>query len=386
LKIKIFILFFVFFSILNIYSQENKDSVKSKTIGIDVSFTESDANKKLDSVNEKTFGVIAYPFAFYSPESQFAFGAGGMFYFRLGLFKDIRLSKISSSAYYTTNKQYNFSIVPKLYFPGIKQIYLDGRVNFAKEEGKFFGVGNKSNETDSCGYLSSIFRLNVQVAGLVFFKNIKTGLVYEYVNNRIIDKKNNPYLRMPEISGIEGGKIGGLGIGLIKDSRDNISYPESGTFLNFKIVFFRKFFGSEFSFDKYTLDFRHFFMPIKTHIIAVQYLSEFTKGDVPFFSLPAVGGSSNMRGYFEGRYRDDQLITLQAEYRKILFWRLGVAAFYSIGQVSDKISNFKINDFKHTYGCGLRFVFDEKEKINLRVDLGIANGKTGVYFNLDEAF
>lgn len=370
----------------DIYSQGNKDTTKSNIIGIDVSLTESDAKKKLDSVNQKKFGVIAYPFAFYSPETQLAFGAGGMLYFRLGILKDIRLSKVSLSAYYTTNKQYNFSIVPKLYFPGIKQVYLEGKINFSQEEGKFFGIGNNTYETDSSGYISHIFLLNAQVTGLVFFKSVQTGLVYEYVNNRIIDKKDNPFLKKPEISGNTGGKIGGSGFSILIDSRNNISYPESGIFANLKFVFYRNFFGSDFIFDKYTMDFRHFWMPIKSHILALQYYSEFTKGEVPFFGLPAMGGSSNMRGYFGGRYRDNQYVSIQAEYRKILFWRLGVAAFYSLGQVSDKISNLKLNEFKHTYGFGLRFVFDEKEKINLRVDLGIANGKTGVYFNLDEAF
>jgi outer membrane protein assembly factor BamA len=386
LRIKLFILFLVLFKTLNIYSQENKDTVKMSPIGIGVSISESDANKKLDSLNQKNFGLIAYPFAFYSPETQLAFGAGGMVYFRLGILKDIRLSKVSLSAYYTTNKQYNFSIAPKLYFPGVKQVYLDGSINFAQEEGKFFGAGNNTYETDSSSFKSHIFHLNAEITGLVLFKSIHTGLIYDYTNNRVIDNINNPFLNNTNTRGLGESRAGGLGAGLLMDTRDNISFPESGSYAKFNMVFYRKFFGSSFIFDKFTIDLRHFWMPIKSHILAFQYLSEFTNGDVPFYSLPAIGGSSNMRGYYEGRYRDKQYITTQAEYRKILFWRLGVAAFYSVGQVSDKIGNFRLNDFKHTYGAGLRFVFDKKEKINLRVDLGVANGKTGVYFNLDEAF
>jgi outer membrane protein assembly factor BamA len=128
-------------------------------------------------------------------------------------------------------------------------------------------------------------------------------------------------------------------------------------------------------------------MPAKSHIIAVQFFGQFTKGaDAPFFSMPAVGGSYKLRGFFEGRYRDKQYFTAQAEYRKILFWRIGAAAFYSIGEVAPNFSSFNMNGIKHSYGFGLRFVFDPKEKINLRVDLGIAERKTGVYFNLEEAF
>ena len=84
--------FFVLFIVSYIFSQEDKDTVKTKII--DVSLTESKADEKLDSLNQNNFGLIGYPFAFYSPETELAFGAGGMFYFRLGLFRDIRLSKI----------------------------------------------------------------------------------------------------------------------------------------------------------------------------------------------------------------------------------------------------------------------------------------------------
>ena len=164
--------FFVLFIVSYIFSQEDKDTVKTKII--DVSLTESKADEKLDSLNQNNFGLIGYPFAFYSPETELAFGAGGMFYFRLGLFRDIRLSKITISAYYTTNKQYNFSVIPVIYFPGNKQVNLNGKINFAKEEGKFFGVGNQTFDSDSGNYISNVFRLNAQLTGLVLSKLVST--------------------------------------------------------------------------------------------------------------------------------------------------------------------------------------------------------------------
>ena len=93
-----------------------------------------------------------------------------------------------------------------------------------------------------------------------------------------------------------------------------------------------------------------------------------------------------MRGFIEGRYMDKQYFLTQFEYRKIVYWRIGIVLSYSYGNVSDKLVNFRLKDFKHTLGTGLRFVFDKEEKINIRVDVGFAEGTTGVYFSLDEAF
>lgn len=382
----LFIILVLFFSSAALYSQEKNDSTKTSPLGIDVTLSKNKADKKLDSLNDKKLGIIGYPFAFYSPEKQLAIGVGGMLYFRLGMFKNINLSKVVASAYYTTNEQYNFSIVPKIYFPGIEQMYLDSKINFSKEEGKYYGTGNNTYETDSANYLSNVFYLKAAISGFNLFKTVQTGLVYEYKNSRIKDKRTNPFLLDSNTRGANNGKIGGLGLGLLLDKRDNVSYPEKGTYVNLQAIFYRKPFGSNFTYNKFYIDIRQFVMPFKSHILGFQFLGDLTSGDVPFFSLPALGGSTNMRGYFEGRYRDKQYITAQADYRKILFWRIGVNAFYSIGQVSSRLSGFKMNEFKHSYGFGIRFVFDEKERINLRADIGIANGTTGIYFQLDEAF
>lgn len=386
MKTGISVIIIFLFCFLNLYSQEQKDTAKSSPVGIGVTLSEDKASEKIDSLKSKNIGLIAYPFAFYSPEKQLAIGAGGMIYFRLGVLKKIRLSKIISSAYYTTNDQYNFSIVPKIYFPGIKQIYLDSKINFSREEGKYYGMGNNTYETDSASYLSHVFYLKAAIAGFNLFKSVQTGFAYEYKNSRVTDKKNNQFLKDSTTKGANDGKIGGFGLTLIADTRDNESYPEKGSYLNLQALLYRKPFGSNFTYNKFFVDYRQYVMPFKSHILAFQVLGEFTNGEVPFFALPMVGGSSNMRGYFEGRYRDKEYITAQAEYRKILFWRIGVDAFYSIGQVAPDFISFQINNFHHSYGFGLRFVFDPKERINLRMDIGVANGKTGVYFQLDEAF
>jgi hypothetical protein len=134
------------------------------------------------------------------------------------------------------------------------------------------------------------------------------------------------------------------------------------------------------------MDIKQFFMPFKEHILACELYSMLTTGDPPFHGMPLVGGASIMRGYYEGRFRDQNYLAGQLEYRKILFWRIGMTAFYSAGEVFDNFGNMEIAKVRSAYGIGLRFVFDPKERLNLRVDFAKTNESTGVYFGVDEAF
>ena len=93
-----------------------------------------------------------------------------------------------------------------------------------------------------------------------------------------------------------------------------------------------------------------------------------------------------MRGYYEGRYRDNNYLALQVEYRQYFWKRFGFVVFTSVGDVAERVTSFSLRNLKETYGFGLRFLFDEKQKINLRMDIGFGVGTSGVYFGMEEAF
>ena len=94
-----------------------------------------------------------------------------------------------------------------------------------------------------------------------------------------------------------------------------------------------------------------------------------------------------MRGYYDGRFRDKNQVVLQAEYRVPLFWRLGMVAFGGFGTVSNNFSDLDIQYLKYSSGLGLRVALNKSEKLNLRLDYGIGQGKAkGFYFQLGEAF
>src|SRR5262249_8861606 len=58
------------------------------------------------------------------------------------------------------------------------------------------------------------------------------------------------------------------------------------------------------------------FVPVGSwSVLAMEAYGLYTPGDVPLGELPALGGSSRLRGYFQGRYRDHLYLTGQVEWR-----------------------------------------------------------------------
>jgi len=110
-------------------------------------------------------------------------------------------------------------------------------------------------------------------------------------------------------------------------------------------------------------------------------------GDPPFHQLGFLGGPRRLRGFYEGRYRDQNAVVLQTEYRLPLFWRLKAALFGGIGSVAPEPSDF-IHDLhlRSTYGAGLRILLNEDESVHLRLDAGFAKNSSGFYVTIGEAF
>jgi outer membrane translocation and assembly module TamA len=108
---------------------------------------------------------------------------------------------------------------------------------------------------------------------------------------------------------------------------------------------------------------------------------------VPVRSLASFGGANRMRGYYDGRYKDLNQLLLQGEYRFPLVWKLSAVAFAGTGSVAASFSEYALNDLKYSYGAGLRIPLDRKERLNMRLDYGIGQGKNnGFYLQLGEAF
>ena len=170
------------------------------------------------------------------------------------------------------------------------------------------------------------------------------------------------------------------------DTRDNIFSTRAGTYLKFKSMFYGRGTGSSFMFNRYDIDAREFVPVFGSHTVALQGLVELVSGNEPFYTMAQLGGDVNTRGYFQGRFRDNDMAVLQAEYRLPLFWRFGLAAFVAAGEVAGTTNEFTTAGVKYSAGAGIRFLVVEEERLGVRLDLGAGKDSSEVYLSILEAF
>ena len=332
--------------------------------------------------------IKAFPYLYYTPETELAFGVGGIITFYTSGQRVLRPSKVSLSGYYSTRKQFKITLAPELYMAQ-NSLFLSTNLNFGEFVDKFWGIGNNTSETGKEDYDSRAWGvlLNFQFPPLLkFMPQNKSGIIYDYYNYSVIDPRDNLFLQDGQLTGSEGGISSGLGLVFVWDTRNQIFYPTKGGFYQGKAIYYMKAIGSSFDFNAYEIDLRKYVGFKPGNVFAFQVFASFVRGNPPFYELSAVGGSRIMRGYFEGRYRDKNYMAGQAEYRTHLWWRFGMVAFAGIGDVEEKMRNFRIRDVKVSSGFGLRFLFDEAQKVNLRMDVGFGRDTNGIYFGLEEAF
>ncbi len=87
----------------------------------------------------------------------------------------------------------------------------------------------------------------------------------------------------------------------------------------------------------------------------MQHANEKDGQQIPFFMLPALGGGSTLRGYASWRFRDQNSLLLQAEWRIMVNRYLDMAFFYDAGKVEASTKNINLDNLQDDFGFGLRF-------------------------------
>ena len=120
-----------------------------------------------------------------------------------------------------------------------------------------------------------------------------------------------------------------------------------------------------------------------TDTLALDFRTQLSSGDLPFFARPTLGGSRSQRGYIAGRWRDDALWAAAAEYR---FWfvprgitiyrnirveRIGAALFYEAGGIGADLGSLVDSGVLHSYGIGARATIERA--VLFRLDVGFSD-------------
>jgi outer membrane protein assembly factor BamA len=185
------------------------------------------------------------------------------------------------------------------------KLYIRVPVSYGFFTDKYWGQGDETPETGNESYTRQDFSttLYLQSPPKVFAAD-RSGLVIDYNYTEIVDRKDNSLLNDPDLIGADGGAILGFGVDLTWDSRDNIFFPNKGGYQYFKFLYYAPIF-EDYKFLDIELDVRHYWSIKEDQVIAVNFYLNSVSGDTPFYKVPALGGSQRMRGYFYGRYRDN---------------------------------------------------------------------------------
>jgi hypothetical protein len=104
---------------------------------------------------------------------------------------------------------------------------------------------------------------------------------------------------------------------------------------------------------------QHFPILREAWVISLRGLAQtaLTKSDqqIPFFMLPSVGGGSTLRGFSSWRFRDQNSLVVQAEWRIMVNRFVDTAVFYDAGKVASRRADLDFTGLKSDYGFGLRF-------------------------------
>lgn len=341
----------------------------------------------VDTTKVKRNSFTGFPITYFTPETRWAFGGIGLYAFRVkGEADKSRPSQVGLAAAYTLNKQVLF-FVPIRLFLKQEKYYSYGEIGYYRYNYFYSGVGNDINPAEE-----EIFDVNyprIKLNSLIrIYPKTYIGLRYWYDAYDIVGTKENGLLETNKPRGVEGGDVSGFGPMAVFDNRDNVYTPSKGYFIEVASLFAFQGIGSDFNFSKFSLDARKFISigKEKRSVLGLNAYGEFTGGDIPFFQLSYLGGGKKMRGYLEGRYRDKHYAMMQAEYRFPLFWRFGGVAFASTGGVAPKIGELS-NNLRFAYGGGIRFLLNENEGANIRIDYGVGGkGNSGFYLTIGEAF
>ncbi|CAN5181544.1 hypothetical protein BH09BAC1_BH09BAC1_02360 [soil metagenome] len=330
--------------------------------------------------------TLPVPLFSYSPETSFGFGISIQHLFRTPSTDSTgNLSILGLAFKYTLRKQFILNPYWDVFWK--KQRYrLTGAVLWQRYPDSFFGLGNETSQNGERYTADYLMMRNRFARELV--PKLQIGLQHrlEYMYNAKMNSSS--HFDTLTVPGEDGYTASGIGLTMIFDTRDHNLFPFKGWYVILSHHTYSRFFGGNTDLTSLRLDARKYWNPGKGgHVIAAQVVVQVHSNVPPFKMMATFGAEELMRGYFYGRFRDQHMYAMQAEYRFPLFWRFLGVAFAGVGNTIGPYSSPGFNNLKFAGGGGIRFTLDAKERINVRFDAGFGlDGSKGFYLAIGEAF
>lgn len=318
----------------------------------------------------------------YTREGSFGVGGAATGLYRLDRRDSImQPSDFSLSGSATVKGFYGVTLNGNNHFRGNRS-RLSYRIQFQNKNLDFWGISREACEVNPvAAYRRQMIRLEADyVYKLTPAFHLGAALRLNYT--RASDLTHPAYL--------EGQKpsyfFAGAGLSLHYDTRDFILNPHRGVCLLLREVVYpaclsdhgRTLFATTFVCDAY--------IPAwNGATLAFDFYGQFFGDDAPWPLREELGsGGSRMRGYYAGRYVDNNQLTVQLELRQHVYGRVGCVAWVGGGTVFSRLGSLRLGDVLPNYGLGLRIEF--KHRVNVRVDYGFGKDTGGFVFQFAEAF
>jgi hypothetical protein len=342
--------------------------------------------------SSKKASFVLLPVLSSAPETGLELGGSALYSFYTDTISpNTRISNIFAYGTLTTKGQSRINLSTNYWLPQNKYHYTAsiGYINFPFD---FYGVGNNTHKVDADRLGQKRVRVTF-IGEKKFGNNVYIGVVAGGYDYRFNDANTTGIFNTdPTIEGRHGGAFLYAGPSLVFDNRNNNTYTTKGIHITSYLNLMKGVFSNNnYSGGLFNLEYAQYFKLDRHFVLAFDVQEQsLTGSQSPFYLLPALGSDEMMRGYYNGRFRDRNLLAGQTELRYRFSDRIGVVGFLGTGQVFNK--TFSLNEFKPNYGGGLRYFFDTEKGLSIRVDYGVGEKRpgesrqSGVYIGLGEAF
>ena len=328
-----------------------------------------------DSLRKKKVKILPVPTFGYEPETRTKVGAVSLF--ALDFYQDglTRTSNAKVEFNYTWRKQSVFEIEWDYFFRE-EAWFTKGRIHFSKYPDFFYGIGANSLERNEL-----LFESNRVIVDIGQFKNLGNQLFAGLGLRYLSYQRLGEIPEVPIYESLVNSETLGLKGAIFADTRNNLLNSTEGKYYLLEL-------GLNWGDRQYTqikTDARRYFS-WKQNTIALRLYNAFTINTPTFYDYAIMGGDDFVRGYFFGRFRDNNLSTLQAEYRTHLVWKIGGAVFGGLSSLYPDLDSFT-DRFRPNYGAGIRFLVDKEGNTNLRLDYALGTtDQSGFYISFGESF
>ena len=241
----------------------------------------------------------------------------------------------------------------------------------------YYGSGADSNREGRSNFRLEDTAFDVSLSARIAPK-LTAGATAGYLFNNIGPGTNRRFISAEQIYSTEGiheqANFTRTSVFAQYDTRDYAPGPRAGGnyFVQYGAFGDRTFGRSNFQrLDLEAQQYVPFFNKRRVIAMRAKTAMTFTDRPIPFYMQPTLGGQDDLRGFRPFRFRDNNLLLLNTEYRWEVFSGLDMAVFGDAGKVFARKSQFNLSSLETSAGFGFRF--NARNNVFLRLDVGFSH-------------